>query len=37
MMELSGYSIKIIKGTPENFKITSRLDWELAKNKVSDK
>ena len=37
MMELSGYSIKIIKGTPENFKITSKLDWELAKTKVSDK
>ncbi len=37
MMELSGYSIKIIKGDPENFKITSRLDWELAKIKVSDK
>ena len=37
MMELSGFSIKIIKGTPENFKITSRLDWELAKIKVRDK
>ena len=37
MMELSGYSIKIIKGDPENFKITNRLDWELAKTKVSDK
>ena len=37
MMELSGYSIKIIKGDSENFKITSRLDWELAKTKVRDK
>ena len=37
MMELSGYSIKIIKGDPENFKITSKLDWELAKNRVGDK
>ena len=37
MMELSGYSIKIIKGDIENFKITSRLDWELAKTKVRDK
>ena len=37
MMELSGFSIKIIKGDPENFKITNRLDWELAKTKASDK
>lgn len=37
MMELSGYSIKIINGDIENFKITSRLDWELAKTKVRDK
>tara|TARA_B100001113_G_scaffold338903_1_gene321528 strand:+ start:87 stop:758 length:672 start_codon:yes stop_codon:yes gene_type:complete len=37
MMELSGYSIKIIKGDPENIKITSRFDWELARTKVSDK
>ena len=31
LMELSGYSIKIINGDAENFKITNKLDWELAK------
>ena len=31
LMELSGYSIKIINGDTENFKITNKLDWELAK------
>ena len=31
LMELSGYSIKIIYGDAENFKITNKLDWELAK------
>ena len=31
LMELSGYSIKVINGDAENFKITNKLDWELAK------
>ena len=31
LKELSGYSIKIINGDAENFKITNKLDWELAK------
>ena len=31
LMELSGYSVKIIYGDAENFKITNKLDWELAK------
>ena len=31
LMELSGYSIKIINGDAENFKITNKLVWELAK------
>ena len=31
LMELSGYSIRIINGDAENFKITNKLDWELAK------
>ena len=31
LMELCGYSIKIICGDSENFKITNKLDWELAK------
>ena len=31
LMELRGYSIKIIPGDAENFKITNKLDWELAK------
>ena len=31
LMELCGYSIKIIYGDSENFKITNKLDWELAK------
>ena len=34
LMELSGYSIKIINGDSENFKITNKLDWEIAKIKV---
>ena len=37
LMELSGYSIKIINGDAENFKITNKLDWELAKIIVSRK
>ena len=31
LMELSGHSIKIIYGDAKNFKITNKLDWELAK------
>ena len=31
LMELSGYSIKIINGDNKNFKITKKIDWELAK------
>tara|TARA_B110000263_G_scaffold34239_2_gene25966 strand:- start:4338 stop:5015 length:678 start_codon:yes stop_codon:yes gene_type:complete len=34
IMELSGYSIKIIDGDNENLKITNSLDWEMAKIKV---
>ena len=37
LMELSGYSIKIINGDAENFKITNKLDWELAKIIVGKK
>ena len=37
LMELSGYSIKIINGDAENFKITNKLDWELAKIIVNRK
>ena len=31
LMELSGASIKIIRGDDRNFKITKKIDWELAK------
>ena len=31
LMELSGLSIKIISGDDRNFKITNKIDWELAK------
>ena len=31
LMELSGYSVKIINGENKNFKITKKIDWELAK------
>ena len=31
LMELSGFSIKIINGDDKNFKITKTIDWELAK------
>ena len=31
LMELSGFSIKIINGEDSNFKITKKIDWELAK------
>ena len=31
LMELSGCSIKIINGDNKNFKITKKIDWELAK------
>ena len=31
LMELSGFSIKIINGDDKNFKITKKIDWELAK------
>ena len=31
LMELSGLSIKIISGDDSNFKITKKIDWELAK------
>ncbi len=31
LMELSGFSIKIINGDNRNFKITKKIDWELAK------
>ena len=37
LMELSGYSIKIINGDAENFKITNKLDWELAKIMIGRK
>ena len=31
IMELAGFSTKIIEGEPNNLKITKALDWELAK------
>jgi len=31
LMELSGFSIKLIIGDNNNFKITKKIDWELAK------
>ena len=31
LMELSGFSIKIINGDDKNFKITKKIDWRLAK------
>tara|TARA_B100000131_G_scaffold305323_1_gene331197 strand:- start:1149 stop:1832 length:684 start_codon:yes stop_codon:yes gene_type:complete len=31
LMELSGFSIKIINGEDKNFKITKKIDWVLAK------
>jgi len=31
IMELAGFSTKIIEGDPNNLKITKALDWELAK------
>ena len=31
IMELSGFSIKIINGDDRNFKITKKIDWALAK------
>ena len=31
LMELSGFSIKIINGDDQNFKITKKIDWGLAK------
>ena len=31
LMELSGFSIKIIKGDDKNFKVTKKIDWALAK------
>tara|TARA_B100000287_G_scaffold302996_1_gene286154 strand:- start:1149 stop:1832 length:684 start_codon:yes stop_codon:yes gene_type:complete len=31
LMELSGFSIKIINGSDNNFKITKKIDWKLAK------
>ena len=31
LMELSGFSIKIINGDDRNFKITKKIDWGLAK------
>ena len=31
LMELSGFSIKIINGDDKNFKITKKIDWKLAK------
>ncbi len=37
LMELSGYSIKIINGENKNFKITKKIDWQLAKIMVSKK
>ncbi len=30
LMELSGYSVKIINGEDKNFKITKKIDWDLA-------
>ena len=32
LMELSGFSIKVINGDEKNFKITKKTDWELAEN-----
>ncbi len=31
LMELSGFSIKVIIGDNSNFKVTEKIDWELAK------
>ena len=31
LMELSGFSIKIINGDDKNFKVTKKMDWDLAK------
>ena len=31
LMELSGFSIKVINGENRNFKVTKKIDWELAK------
>ena len=31
LMELSGFSIKIINGDDKNFKVTKKIDWALAK------
>ena len=31
LMELSGFSIKIINGDDKNFKVTKQMDWDLAK------
>ena len=31
LMELSGFSIKIILGDDKNFKVTNKIDWEVAK------
>ena len=31
LMELSGFSIKIIYGDDKNFKVTKKMDWDLAK------
>ena len=31
LMELSGFSIKVIIGDNSNFKVTEKMDWELAK------
>ena len=30
LVERAGYDVKIIKGTTENFKITTKEDWKMA-------
>ena len=37
LMEMSGYSIKIINGDEENFKITKKIDWRLAEIIANEK
>ena len=35
MMESLGYKISVVRGDDNNFKITSREDWERATNKIA--
>ena len=37
LMELAGFKIKIIEGSSSNFKITRKIDWDLAKIIESEK